>query len=101
MRGTGFWEVRKMGRVEESKRSRSGDCSYKIRGRDREIAPTVGREGEGAMGNMSRSGDRSYSQLGRKLCIKTEDIANYVKADGQHRVHIILLRLLRLKGNRS
>ena len=70
--------------------SRWGDRSYKIRGRDGEIAPTVGREGEGAI-----TGGEG------KLCIKTEDIANYVKADGQHRVHIILLRLLRLKGNRS
>ena len=36
-----------------NKRSRSGDRSYKIRCRDREIAPTEDRK-------MSRSGDRSY-----------------------------------------
>ena len=40
------------------------------------------------------------AKLGR-LCMKTEDTANCVRADGQRRVHIILLRLLRLKGNRS
>ena len=70
-----------------------GGGFYQIRGRDREIAPTVG--GRGRDGEVAIIGGEG------KLCIKTEDIANYVKADGQHRVHIILLRLLRLKGNRS
>ena len=58
--------------------------------RDREIAPTVSW------------GAKVAITVGEgKLCFKTEDIANCVRADGQHRVHIILLRLLRLKGNRS
>ena len=96
--------------------SRSGDRSYSWRGegRDREIAPTAIRDGEyvaiGRYTEICRDQEIAPTvgegyvaiRVGEgKLCMKTEDIANCVRADGQHRVHIILLRLLRLKGNRS